>query len=330
MILSNGLSKKLTIFITIDTEDSYFDVPRLITGEGLAGSPGVYKILDITEKYGFQSNIFLDVYSHNEFQPGVLQNIAKSIHNRGHAVELHTHPDIQLNFYKNSILCYSLEEQIGILEYGKRLIYQWTGENPIAHRGGSYAINDHTLSALHQVGIPIDSTLFFNHKNNKIQNRLTVNKMSQYSNTLEVPITYVRVVKKNGDRLDTKFDLDALSYLELVRVIQLAKDHNLQTLTLFLHSFSFINKKTKNASEEDDPKAMFRAPSRGGTVKCEIYGVDENDLLKYDQLLKYIAQDSEIEVLTFREWYNNRQAIDSGSDVFSVIDRITGEFCPTI
>lgn len=313
--------KKLTIFITIDTEDSYFDVPRLITGEGLAGSPGVFKILDITEKYGFQSNIFLDVYSHNEFEPGVLENIALSIQNRGHAVELHTHPDIKLDFYKDNIYCYSLEEQMRILEYGKRLIYQWTGQNPIAHRGGSYAINDDTLSALHQVGIPIDSTLFFNHKNNKLQRRLTVNKLSQYAQTLEVPITYVRVVKKNGENFDTKFDLDALSYPDLIRVVQLAKEHNLQTLTLFLHSFSFIHKKTIKAAEEDDLHAMFRAPSRGGSVKCEIYGVDEKDLRKYDQLLNYIAQDAEIEVLTFREWHKNHRAIDSGADVIPVIDR---------
>lgn len=323
--MPTGTMKKLTIFITIDTEDGYFDVPRLITGEGLAGSPGVYKILDLTEKYGFRSNVFLDVYSHNEFQPGVLQQIALAIHERGHAVELHTHPDMRLDFYRNNIYCYPLEEQVRILEYGKRLIYEWTGENPVAHRGGSYALNEDTLASLHRVGIPIDSTLFLHHKNNKIPGRLTVNKVTSYSRTIEVPITYVKVVKKDGDLLDTKFDLDALSADELIQVIQLAKEHNLHTLTLFLHSFSFIHKKTKDITEEDDPKAIFRASSRGGSVKCEIYGVDLNDMLKYDRLLNYIAQDSEIEVLTFREWYDNRQASATarglGSDAIPVLDR---------
>jgi hypothetical protein len=37
--MSSGASKKLIIFITVDTEDNYFEVPRLITGEGLAGNP---------------------------------------------------------------------------------------------------------------------------------------------------------------------------------------------------------------------------------------------------------------------------------------------------
>lgn len=321
MTLSNEQSKKLTIFITIDTEDIYFDVPRLITGEGLEGKPGIFKILDITESYGFKGNVFLDVYGHVDFQPGVLQNIAKSIHYRRHAIELHTHPTNRLNFYKKNIFNYSLEEQIHILEYGKSLIYEWTGENPIAHRGGSYAVNEDTLAALYQVGIPIDSTLFFNHKNNKIKERFSVNKVSNYSYTLEVPVTFIRVANKNGECHDTKFDLDALSYAELVRVIQLAKELDLQTLTLFLHSFSFINKKSKKATEEDDPKAMFRSLSRSGTAKCEIYGVDENDLLKYDRLLDYIAHDSDIEVLTFREWYKDRQVLNSGSDIIPVVDR---------
>lgn len=321
LILSIGTTKKLTLFITIDTEDGYFDVPRLITGEGLEGSPGISKVLDITEKYGFRSNIFLDVYGHGDFQPGVLQNIAVSIHHRGHAIELHTHPNNRLDFYKQNIYNYSLEQQIKILEYGKDLIFQWTGKYPVAHRGGSYAMNEDTLAALHQVGIPIDSTLFLNHKNNKIKDNFTVNKVNSFSSTLEVPITTVKAAKKNGDILDTKFDLDALSYQELVCVIQRAKEHNLRTLNLMLHSFSFINKKTKKAAEENDPRAIFRAPSRGGAVKCEIYGLDENDILKYEQLLKYIAEDSEIEVLTFSEWYKNRQAKDLGSDVIPVIDR---------
>ena len=320
--MSNRSLKKLTIFITIDTEDDYFDIPRLITGEGLTGNPGIYKILDITETYGFIGNIFLDVYSHVNFQPGVLESIAKSIHNRGHAIELHSHPNYakRLNFYKDYIYKYPLEEQIQILEYGKRLIYQWTGEYPIAHRGGAYAANEDTLAALHQIGIPIDSTLFFHHKNNQIKERLTVNKVSSYSHSLEVPVTFVRVAKKNGEYRETKFDLDHLSYAQLVRVIQLAKENNLQTLTLFLHSFSLINKKTKNSIEEDDPKAIFRSLSRGGSIKCEIFGVDENDLIKYDQLLNYIAQDSEIEVLTFREWYENRQTLNSGSDFIPILD----------
>ncbi len=319
--MSHGSSKKLTIFITIDTEDDYFEVPRLITGEGLTGNPGIHKILDITEQHGFKSNIFLDVYNHHNFQQGVMQSIAQSIHKRGHAVELHTHPNYakHLDFYRRSIFQYPLEGQIRILEYGKRLIYEWTGEYPIAHRGGAYAMNEYTLAALHQVGIPIDSSLYFQHKNNQIKEIFTVNKVRLFAKTIEIPITFVKVAKDDGTYRKTKFDIDALSYDQLVKTIQLAKEHNLRTLTLFLHSFSFIKRNTKKASDEDDPQAIFRSLSRGRSFKCEIFGVDENDIVKYDQLLHYVAHDPEIEVLTFREWYKTCPALDYGSDFIPVV-----------
>ena len=315
-------SKKLTIFITVDTEDDYFEVPRLITGEGLDGNPGIYKILDITEQYGFKSNVFLDVYNHFNFQPGVLQGIAKSIHDRGHAVELHTHPDYakHLDFYKDYIYQYPLEGQIRILEYGKRLIYEWTGECPIAHRGGAYAINEDALFALQQVGIPIDSSLYFRHKNNQLKEAFTVNRVSSYANTIEEKITFIKIARNDGSYRDTKFDIDALSYDQLVKVIQMAKENSLRTLTLFLHSFTFIKRKTKKALDEDDPRAIFRSLSRGRSIKCEILGIDENDIVKYGQLLNYIAQDSEIEVLTFREWYKSGPALDCGSDFIPVVE----------
>jgi hypothetical protein len=306
----------------VDTEDDYFEVPRLITGEGLTGTPGIHKILDITEQYGFRSNVFMDVYNHLNFQPGVLQGITQSIHDRGHAVELHTHPDYakHLNFYRNYIYKYPLEGQIQILEYGKHLIHEWTGEYPIAHRGGSYAMNEDTLVALHQVGIPIDSSLFFQHKNNQVKEVLTVNKVCSYAHTIEVPVTFVRVAKKDGRYRETKFDLDGLSYNQLVQVIKLAKEHNLRTLTLFLHSFSFISRKTKKVTDEDNPQAIFRSLSHGGSIKCEILGVDENDIVKYHHLLNYIAQDTDIEVLTFREWYKTCPALDYGSDFIPIVD----------
>lgn len=319
--MSPGASKKLIIFITIDTEDNYFEVPRLITGEGLTGNPGIHKILDITEQYGFKSNVFLDVYNHHNFQPGVLQSIAQSIYDRGHEVELHTHPDYakHLDFYKGYIYKYPLEGQIRIMEYGKNLIYEWTGEYLVAHRGGSYAMNEDTLNALYEVGIPIDSSLYFQHKNNQLKEAFTINKVSFYARTIEVPVTLVRIAKSDGSYRNSKFDIDAHSYDQLIKVIQSAKGNNLPTLTLFLHSFSFIRRNTKKARDEDDPRALFRSLSRNRSFKCEILGVDDNKVVKYDQLLNYIAQDSDIEVLTFRDWYQTDPDFDCGSDFIPVI-----------
>ena len=97
---------KLTIFITIDTEDAYFDKPRLITGEGIPNEPGIHKMMDIMEQYQFKGNFFLDVYCF-KYDPAVLREIAKTIHKRGHAVELHSHPYKNINIYKKYIYSYS-------------------------------------------------------------------------------------------------------------------------------------------------------------------------------------------------------------------------------
>lgn len=321
--INNQSEKKLKIFITIDTEDAYFNVPRLISGEGIENEPGIHRMMDIMDRYQFKGNFFLDVYCF-KYPPQFLSGIARTIHDRGHAVELHSHPSKNLSFYKKNIYNYSLPEQIKILEYGRNLIAEFTGEAPVAYRGGSYAFNENTLYALNQVGIPIDSSLFYNHQNNQLTNFFTVNKITSYFNTIEIPVSYVKVINHNGEYVHSKFDVDWLSYDELVRVIELAKEHKLKTLTLFLHSFSFINKKTKPISEPESPEAIFRERSVGGTVFCEIYGADHNDMADFDRLLNYISHDPEIEVTTFKEWYDTqkKEKFDIGEDFIPVIDRM--------
>ncbi|ASA21249.1 polysaccharide deacetylase family protein [Paenibacillus donghaensis] len=313
--------KKLTIFITIDTEDAYFTTPRLITGEGLPEQPGIGKIMDIMDHHCVKGNFFLDVYD-VKYDPALLQKIARNIHLRGHEVELHTHPSGNLPFYSKPIYRYSLREQIDILEYGKKFIAEHTGSSPIAHRGGSYAINENTLYALSEIGLPIDSSVFHQHPNNNLGEIPTTNKTISYYNTIEIPVTYVKIISKTGELLKSKFDLDWLSYDELVKVIQLAKAHGLRKMTLFLHSFSFINKKTKPAAAPENPSALYRDKSSGGTVYCEIYGTDYADISSFDRLLHYMTSDPEIEVTTFKDWYARNKNEAPGEDFIPVIDRL--------
>ncbi|WP_025696481.1 polysaccharide deacetylase family protein [Paenibacillus durus] len=313
--------KKLTIFITIDTEDAYFKIPRLITGEGLPEQPGIGKIMDMMDRYRVKGNFFLDVYD-VKYDSALLQKFARNIHLRGHEVELHTHPSGNLPFYSKPIYKYPLREQIDILEYGKNFIAEQTGSYPIAHRGGSYAINENTLYALSEIGIPIDSSVFYQHPNNNLEQIPTVNKTISYYNTIEIPVTYVKIISKTGEIQTSKFDLDWLSYDELVKVIQLAKTHGLRKMTLFLHSFSFINKKTKPATTPENPSALFRDKSSGGTVYCEIYGTDYPDISSFERLLHYMTSDPEIEVSTFKDWYASHKNEPPGEDYIPVIDRL--------
>lgn len=312
---------KLTIFITIDTEDNRFDIPRLITGEGLDNNPGIPMIINKLNKYNCKANFFLNVYEHVNYEPGILENIAKLINDSGHEVELHSHPNNKLGFYNKPIFRYSLDDQMKILEYGKSLIYDWTGKNPVAYRGGDYAFNEDTLIALSKIGIPIDSSYWYKNPNNKIDNNFTVNRIAAYCNTIEVPVIYVNCCKSDGMCTSSKFDIDWLSDEELIKVIQQSKKQNLKALTLFLHSFSFINKTTKLITEDKDPRAIFISePSLDNYV--EIYGIDVKDIKKLDRVLEYISGDKDIEILTFEEWYKDGKAdFDQGEDFTPTINR---------
>jgi peptidoglycan/xylan/chitin deacetylase (PgdA/CDA1 family) len=314
--------KKIKLFITIDTEDKYFDTPKLITGEGLENNPGVEMIMNILDKYNYKANFFLNIYEHINYEEDVLKDIAVNIYERGHEIELHTHPNERSSFYKRPIYKYPLEHQVNILEYGKKLIYDWVGESPIAHRGGAYSCNDDTLTALYRVGIPIDSSFWLNNINNIFEKKFTANRVTKYNNVIEVPITYVEYINSNAKHSDSKFDVDWLNIDDLIKVVKQAKENNLGTLTLFLHSFSLIEKTNKLITEKSDPRAIFVSKPCWGKSCAQIMGSSEERIRRFTKILEYIARDSDIEVLTFKEWYNSNSFLcDLGEDYIPVISK---------
>lgn len=322
MAISDTGNNKVKVFITIDTEDKYFDIPRFITGEGIEGNPGVGMIMDILDKHKCKGNFFLNVYEHINYKEGVLKNIAKEIYKRGHEVELHTHANENSDIFKRNIFKYSLEDQIKILDYGKNLIYDWVGINPVAHRGGSYCCDDNTLKALYRVGIPIDSSFWLDTPNNLFTEKFTSNRVASYNNIIEVPITYVDYVKSNGVHGASKLDIDWLDENELIEVIEQAKKNNLKSLTLFLHSFTFTKKVNKDVSEQSDPKAIFVSKPIWGRLCAQILGIDEIKINRFDKIVDYICKDKELEVCTFKDWYKADSFLkDLGEDFIPVINQ---------
>lgn len=315
-------TKKTKIFITIDTEDTHFDIPRLITGQGLEGNPGISMIMDMLDRYKLRGNFFFNAYEHVNYKSGLLGNIAASISERGHEVDLHTHPNRRLSYYKRPLYQNSLEEQINILKYGRDLIHSWTGVQPIAHRGGNYSCNDDTLAALSKLGISIDSSRWFNNPSNFFKENFTVNRVTCYKDTIEVPVTYICYKKSQDTHIDSKLDINWLNLNSLIKAVQLAKENNLKTLTLFLHSFSFIKKNKVDNPDFRDPKAIFINNPDKGSRHMEITGVDKNIITAFDKLLDYISGDKDLDVLTFREWYNSGEYMaDPGDDYIPVIER---------
>ncbi|HIE14980.1 TPA: hypothetical protein EYP70_06880 [Candidatus Bathyarchaeota archaeon] len=276
---------------------------RLKNGDVL----GFEKIIEICDSKGMRSNFFIDVCEVEKYGHNTWQNICHTIKEQGHEVELHTHPRRFYNHGREHLWEYSLSEQVEILKYGRKLIKEWTGENPVAHRAGAYGINEDTFVALRENEIPIDSSSFYGHPNCKAV--VTKNKIVEHNGIVEIPVTVLRRVRrvKLGNWVlkqqlsFVKTDIDWANLDELKSFVQQAKGNNVKVMTLFLHSYSLL--KYDRSFTHFEP--------------------DWNDIEKLNKFLNFVANDPEIKVITMREFYemyqqNPEQFI--GSDYVPVIE----------
>ena len=236
------------LIITIDTEvgekaksvKDGFD--KFVMGKIGNEYYGIPKIVDIFDQFGFKAEFFVDVYEYKYFGEEKYKNLCTFLHEKGHGVQLHTHPGYAYDTNRINMHEYSLEEQIKIIAEGKELITKWIGKSPIAHRAGNYGADNNTLTALEANSIKIDSAFFYGQDNCKIQ-LSTINDPVFYNDVLEVPIT---VIKRHPRRLGipvllkgnwTKLDINWLSYRELKKGLHKVKfEYNM----IFLHSSSGI------------------------------------------------------------------------------------------
>jgi len=282
-------------FVTVDTEDNYFDVPRMITGEGLEGRPGVYLIMDILEKHGLRGVFFFNTTSVGAYpSESVLANIARDIHRRGHEVGLHvhgneTHPDI-----KYDITRYSKALQLKFISQEKKRLEEWIGAEVISYRSGSYAVNTNTLDAVSAAGFRFDSSRFFNHPANKaLPPGLPANIPFTYKDIIEFPVTYLRLFD-NDKELDGKLDVNWLDLPQALAITRLAVRENVPALDFMMHSFSFMKYVFKPTPDSADD-FLFESKWAG------ISGVREPLIKDFDTYLAEVVRMKGIQPVTFKQ-----------------------------
>src|ERR1700746_241919 len=64
-----------TVFLTIDVEDSYFERPILMTGDGIGREFGVFGILDQLDAHGLKATFFVNVYESARQPKGVVEGV---------------------------------------------------------------------------------------------------------------------------------------------------------------------------------------------------------------------------------------------------------------
>ena len=251
-----------TLFLTIDTEDAYFDRPILMTGEGVGREFGVFGILDELGAHAMKATFFVNVYEADRQPLGVVEQVVREIADRGHEVGLHSHPSPGSTFYGRPLFRLPRRQQADILRRGCELIEQWTGSPPLSFRAGGYALDDDTFAAMGEVGIAIDSSCFFPSENNR-QRRFTVNAIAARDAIVEAPITTVLQIE--GETLKhSKLDFNWLSVEELMAALTTLAGRGAPFATFMMHSFSFIDKATRREGTPPSPDAQFTSENAFG------------------------------------------------------------------
>jgi peptidoglycan/xylan/chitin deacetylase (PgdA/CDA1 family) len=307
-----------TLFLTIDTEDAYFDRPILMAGDGVGREFGVFGILDELDSRGLSATFFVNVYEKDRQPEGAVEEVVREIAARGHEVGLHTHPSPVLDFYRRPLFRLAPEAQVEALRWGAELIAAWTGEPPTSFRAGGYALNDDTFEALEQVGIEVDSSCFFPSPNNH-NSRFTVNAVAARGRTVEVPVTTVLRAAGDGGLAHRKLDLDWLSVDELLEAIAGANAHGCGFAMFMMHSFSFIEKQTRTLDQPPSSRARFVSEALFDRY-VEVYGPKPAMREAFATFLAAVAAEPAVRVRTLREALPDlRRAASGGADVVPVV-----------
>lgn len=311
-----GGGEPLTLFLTVDVEDSYFDRPVLMTGEGIGREFGVFGILDQLDAHGLEATFFVNVYEEERQPAGVVEGVVREIAERGHEVGLHTHPSPGSELYHRPLFHLPERQQVEILRWGIGTIERWTGAPVVSFRAGGYALDDRTLAAIDEVGLAIDSSSFFPSSNNR-QQRFTLNAIARAGNAVEVPVT--TVLRQSGDILEhRKLDLNWLSVEELMKALGALAGHGAGVATFMMHSFSFLQKTTRRSGEPPAPNALFTSEDAFG-FQVDVFGPRPALRDSFSALLARIVAEPRLRVRTLAKSHPDLLSRSLADDVIPLV-----------
>lgn len=244
------------VIVTIDTEVRIPERPDAfehdVLGTSAANSRGAYWIADKLRSYGFPGVFFLDVYGRDRYGEAGYQELCHYLLDKGHAIDLHTHPHQMYDIERFYMHQYTLDEQRRIVRDGLAMLRDWTGSTGISHRAGGYGANLDTLTAIRENGIRLDSSHYYARPDKCKLPFGPSNAPFEANGVWQIPITIAREpIVKRGYRFPfwsrhlwyhhQKLDVNTMRPKQLCLAIeeQLGK---IPYIITFLHSFSFIQR----------------------------------------------------------------------------------------
>lgn len=239
-----GLMMK-EIILTIDTEGPRGSDPVLYQIWGKVADNtylGISKIIEICDKYQVKGLFFVDIPEIWDMGYEKIKEVILYILDKGHDVGVHVHPHHMPGEDRQFLFDYSKEEQRKIIEQCTEKYVEITGEYPKSFRAGKYGANRDTLDIISELGYRYDFSEFYSQKWCGINPEIAYVLPQKYKKLIEFPVTIFRSFKLGNlyqryDKLEATNNVSEMKHV-LDLYASLKKEG---VITLFLHSFSFIN-----------------------------------------------------------------------------------------
>jgi hypothetical protein len=230
----------LQVLITVDTESYTSGSPdEQIWGRLAEGEFGIGWIMDTLERHAAKGTFYVNVYESARHGEKALRDVVREIHRRGHDVQLHTHPKPRFGVTK--LYRADLPRQVEIIRWGKDFIEQETGVPVVAHRAGGFSASLETLSALQEVGIPVDASLSAPWFESMLARQVeSPNQPFECGPVLELPVTHLVQARIGRWQSLRMVDLEACTFGELKKVVRQAIATRVTSVNVLVHSHSFV------------------------------------------------------------------------------------------
>lgn len=250
---------------------------------------GIPLIMDLLEKHGFKGVFFVNSTLDAYYPETEIRRMVQSIVRRGHDVQLHLHPEFRCFKFcreddlqcrktcvsgENRLAGNSVAQQRALIQEGLDNLERWAGSRPVSFRAGSLAADEHTLDALREAGVLLDSSL--RGPTHPLARYLPLNQASNERGLIELPVFTFVSMNLGGASQYRPLDLESNSFLEVKTILEQVFRHSAGTVMTILHSFSFCR-------------------PEGGCPNTR--AIDD-----FDALLGWMASTPWVKVVTVPEW----------------------------
>ena len=245
--------------------------------------------MDLLEKHGFKGVFFVNSTLDAYYPETAIRQMVQSIVRRGHDVQLHLHPEFRCFKFcreddlqcrktcvsgENRLAGNSVAQQRALIQEGLDNLERWAGYRPVSFRAGSLAADEHTLDALREAGVLLDSSL--SGPTHPLARYLPLNQASKERGLIELPVFNFVSMNLGGSSQYRSLDLESNTFLEVKTILEQAFRHGAGTVMTILHSFSFCR-------------------PEGGCPNTR--AIDD-----FDTLLGWMASTPWVKVVTVPEW----------------------------